>query len=372
MVGSNIKKLNFFKRRKFKRILKTNNELTILLRKDPTVDSLASTYALKKIAEYFQVKAKCYYTGVVQHKGMLNIMEPDIEHLPYVITDELAGSVALVDVLPSELPEGLAAMIGMPLMIISHSRVAIKDIKCEYKDIRADVETTSTIMVQYMKSLNVPMDSTVGTLLLFAIRDKTKTFLININRNGLEAYFFILKYMDHDLLLKLENPAVKSETFNDLAKAISNRFIKDTYLLTNTGYVKDPSTLSKVCKYMLDFEGISTALVFAVNSSDIYVYGISNDIEINLKKIFKKAFGHCGNIVGSSSYASVTMPLGLFAAIIKGNNNSDSKKLMMDSISQTISSRFFSTIEEGGDKMDTNGSKIDQKYSEPKLRPREH
>lgn len=348
-----MKKMGFFKRRKFKKILNSSKKgLTILLRPNPTVDSLASAYALIKIAEYFHINARCYFTGTAYHKGLLNIVGQNIELLPDVITDELSRTVALIDVVPRELPEDLNLIIGVPDLIISHSKVATKDIKCRYKDIRENIETTSTLMVQYMRRLKVPMDKTVATVLLFAIRDRTKTFLTNVNLNGLEAYHYVLGYIDNDLLLKLEKPAVKPETFSHLANAINNKHIKGAYLLTNTGYVKDASTLSKVVKYMLDLEGISTALVFAVNTYNIYVYANSNNIEINMNQIFKKAFGYCGNILGSSSYASITIPLGVFCAITKGDCSEDSKQLMLETITSSIYSRFLDTIEEGESKMD--------------------
>jgi len=348
-----VKKLGFFKSRKLKSVLKNSqNGLTILIRKDPTVDSLASAYGLTRIAEHFHTSSKCYYSGSVHHKGLLNIMGSDIEPLPDVITDELSGTLALVDVVPSELPEDVSVLIDIPAIIISHSSMATKDIKCNYKDIRANVETTSTIMVQYFRGLKVPIDSTIATMFLFAIRDRTRTFLTNLNKHGLDAYLFVLEHIDHDLLLKLENPAVKSETFNDLAKALNNREVKNTYLLTNTGYIKDPSTLPKVCKYMLDLEGISTALVYAVDTSNIYVYATSHNIEINLTQVFKKAFGHCGNIIGNSSYASITIPLGLFGVITKNSNNIKSKELMLDTIKNSISSRFSRTIKEGEGKLE--------------------
>jgi nanoRNase/pAp phosphatase (c-di-AMP/oligoRNAs hydrolase) len=85
-----VKKLGYLKRRKFKSILKNSNrELTILVRKDPTPDSLASALALKQIADYFHINSKCYYSGIVNNKALLNIMGADIEHLPDVITDEI-------------------------------------------------------------------------------------------------------------------------------------------------------------------------------------------------------------------------------------------------------------------------------------------
>lgn len=346
--GQIVKKLGFFKRRKFKNVL-TNpkRELTILIRKDPTPDSMASAMALKHIADYFHISSKCYYSGIIQNKALFNIMGSVIEHLPDIITDELSEKIALVDVVPRELPEGMASLIDNPTIIISHSKATTKDIKSRFKDIRADVETTSTIMIQYMKSLKVPLDSTLSTLFVFALRERTRTFLTNLNRQGLEAYLYILDQVDYDLLDKLENPPVKTETFNDLEKALTNRTIKDTYLITNTGYIKDPSTLPKVCRYMLDLEGISTSLVYAVNTSRIYAYATSKNIEVNLKQIFMKAFGNCGNVVGGASYAYTTIPLGVFGMITEGIDNIESKDLMLKTIGNSISTRFFKTIEEG-------------------------
>jgi len=97
---------------------------------------------------------------------------------------------------------------------------------------------------------------------------------------------------------------------------------------------------------MLDLEGITTALVVSVNTAKIHIYCETKNIGINVKGVLRKAFGEWGDVTGESGFASATMPLGLFG-IITGDT-SESKKNLLASVNDSISSRYFSTMESEG------------------------
>ena len=148
--------------------------------------------------------------------------------------------------------------------------------------------------------------------------------------------------------MKLEHPSIRSETFADLAKAIDNKVIKETHLVTTIGYTKDMSTLSKVCDYLLDLEGISTVLVFAIDKAKIGIYAKSKDIEVHMRNTLGKAFGIWGTVNGMPEYASIEIPLGVFDTVLSENINAAKyKELLFESIKSVISSRYFSVMETG-------------------------
>jgi len=118
--------------------------------------------------------------------------------------------------------------------------------------------------------------------------------------------------------------------------------IKGASLFTTVGYVKDPGTIPKVCKYMLDIEGISTSLVFAVNATKIYIFAESKNMEMNMKNILKKAFGDWGEVTGGTSNASISIPLGVFGIAA---DNEKAKQLLLKSIGDSISSKYFHVLE---------------------------
>ncbi|VVB95732.1 manganese-dependent inorganic pyrophosphatase [uncultured archaeon] len=329
------KTFNFWKQRAFKRHMSQQDKrLTIYTRNNPDSDALASSLALKRIAEHYNIDAGIYYTGTIQNKTLINILGDDAINTPSISPSQ--NPIAFVDILPTEIGEKI-----VPAIVLGHTLGNTEGIRCSYRDIRT-TETTSSILIEYLNKLGVAIDKQLATLLLFAIRDKTKTLITNITLPDLEAYWFIHKYVDMELLNSLEHPAVKLDTFEDLSRAIGNRVIKGASLFTTVGYVKDPGTIPKVCKYMLDIEGISTSLVFAVNATKIYIFAESKNMEMNMKNILKKAFGDWGEVIGGTSNASISIPLGVFSIAA---DNEKAKQLLLRSIGDSISSKYFHVLE---------------------------
>ncbi len=330
------KSFTYWKQRAFKKLMsQPNKRLTIYTRNNPDSDSLASSLALKRIAEHYNMDANIYYTGSIQNKTIANILGDDVSSTTAISQSQ--DAIAFVDLLPTELTDEKFN----PTIVIAHSHGNTEGIRCTYRDIRT-TETTSSIMIDYLRKLGVAIDKRLATLLLFAIRDKTMTLMTNFTLEDIEAYWFIHKYVDMKLLNSLEHPSVKLETFEDLSRAIDNKVIKGASLFTTVGYVKEPSTLPKVCKYMLDIEGVSTALVFAVDPAKIHIYAETENMELNMKNIFKKAFGEWGEVTGGPFHASISIPLGVFGIVA---DDEKSKQLLLESISDSISSRYFYVLE---------------------------
>ncbi len=327
---------SFWKQRVFKKILsQTSRKLAIYTRKNPDSDSLASSLALKKIAEHYNRDADIHYTGVIQSKTLINVLGDDVMNTPAITKSQ--NDIAFVDLLPTELTgEKLS-----PRIVIGHTLGNTEGIRCAYRDIRA-TETTSGIMIEYLVRLGVAIDRRLATLLFFAIRDKTNTLRTNFTLADIEAYWFIHKYVNMELLNSLEHPAVRLETFEDLSHAIGNKTINGTSLFTTVGYVKDPGTIPKVCKYMLDIEGVSTALVFAVDATKIHIYAETENMELNMKNILKKTFGEWGEVAGGPFHASTSIPLGVFGM---ATYDEKTKPLLLKSISDSISARYFYVLE---------------------------
>lgn len=326
----------FWKQRGFKKLLSIpNKRLTIYTKNNPDSDSLASSLALKRIAEHYNMDANIYYTGTIQNKTLINILGDDVINTPVISQSQ--NEIAFVDMLPTE----LAGEKFNPTIVIGHTLGDTEGIRCVYRDIRT-TETTSCIMIEYLKKLGVAIDKRLATLLFFAIRDKTKTLVTNFTLEDIEAYWFIHKYVDMELLNSLEHPAVRLETFEDLSHAIDNKIIKGAALFTSVGHVKDSGTIPKVCKYMLDIEGVSTALVFAVEATKIHIYAESKNMELNMKNILKKAFGDWGEVIGWPFQASTSIPLGVFGIAADDEN---AKQLLLKSISDSISARYFYVLE---------------------------
>ncbi|MDI6888473.1 MAG: hypothetical protein QMC78_02095 [Methanocellales archaeon] len=329
--------------RKLKKLVQSSEDkgLAIVICDDPMPDSLASALALKRIAEHFHIGAKIFYRGDIQNKTLLNLMEEDLSVLQS-IADLNDMKLAFVGAVPSQLKH----ITRPPSIVIARYEGDTRDIKAELKDIRSDVETTSSIMIEYLKRLKITVDKQLAAQLLYAIRDATRGLIVNLHEFDLKAYLEIFPSADIDLLMRLEHPSVKSETFADLAEAIKNKMLKDTHLVTSIGYTKDPSTLPKVCDYLLDLEGILTVLTFAIGKANIYVYAKSKNIEVHMRNMLEKVFGAWAEARGTPVYATLEIPLGVFETVLQGEKDvTKSKELLFESIKNVVSSKYFAVIE---------------------------
>lgn len=326
--------LDFWKRRAFKKLVSQQGEMLIIYtRNNPDSDSLASSLALKLITEHYNMDATVYYTGTIQNKTIMNILGDDVTKTSAISQSQ--KDIAFVDIFPTELTGVI------PTIVIGHTLGNTEKIRCKYQDIRT-TDTTSSIMIEYLKTFGVAIDKRLATLLLFAIREKTSTLVTKFTHEDIEAYWYVHRYIDLELLNSLEHPSAKFETFEDLSRAIANKIIKGASLFTNVGFVKDTTTIPKVCKYMLDIEGISTSLVFAVDATKIFVYAESKNKELNTKNILKKAFGEWGDVAGGTFQASISIPLGVFGIAADVET---AKPLLLKSISDSISSKYFYVLE---------------------------
>jgi nanoRNase/pAp phosphatase (c-di-AMP/oligoRNAs hydrolase) len=333
---------SFWKRYKLKKLLSQKKKLAIFIGRNPSPDDLASAFALKRIADHYHVDGKIVYTGIIHNKALANVIGSDAEDLTSESFDN--ATIALVNLLPTSSNGVMEEIGGRDVeIIIGHSTSSVRNIKCGFKDIRREVGNSTTIMTGYLKSMGIAIDKRLATLLFYALREATHMLVANVTEKDLQTYSFIHKYIDQNLLTRLEHPSVKSETFTDLALAIKNKVIKDAYLFTSIGYTKDATTLPRVCRYMLDLEGVSTALALVVNDTKVYLYAESKNLAINIKNVLSKIITK-GEISAEASYGTAIAPLGVFGAI----TDEESRKILIASIEDNVSSRYFEVLEEEG------------------------
>ena len=331
---------SLWKRFKLKKILGRKKRLAIITGRDPSPDDLASALILKRIADHHNVEAKILYTGNIHNRTLANIIGDDAERLSETF-DSKNAIFALINTFPGSSNNGhIKELVGDSVSIVlGHSTSSPNNIKCEFKDIRQDLNNTTSIMIGYLESMNIPIDRNLATILFYALREKTNMFVENVTKTDFKACSFIQKYVDTDLLTRFEKTPVKSETLTDLVRAIENRVLQDTHLFTSIGHVKDPSTLRNVCRYMLDLEGVTTALITAVNNTEVYLYAESRDPGINIKNLLSRIIKDC-EITAESKHGTAIASLGIFGAI----DDEERRKMLIRSVEEIISERYFAAL----------------------------
>lgn len=297
-------------------LLSEGSEINIVCHNNPDPDCLASALALGRIAAAAGIdEQSILYSGTISHhqnKAFVNLLDIDLQSFsPAMVRDRPAGSLlAFVDHavpgLNNEVPD------GTPVDIVIDHHPA-KTIDARFVDHRETIGAAATILTEYVRHLELEVDSVLATALMFAIRRETLDFLRGTTRAEYEAAGFLHEHVDVDLLHQLSTPSVSGATVDAIAKAIENRMTLGSVLLSHVGRTTERDAIPQAADYLATLEGVETAVVFGIVDEVIHISGRSPDPRIHIGDVLRTVFEDVGSAGGHHDMAAGEVPLGIFA-----------------------------------------------------------
>lgn len=318
--------------------------LCVFMHDNPDPDALASAIALVRIAEDRGNAATAYYFGEITHqsnRAFINLLD-----LPAVALDPGTDlppceAIALVDhALPGvndSLPPDLT-----PDLIFDHHTPS-GPVEGRYVDLRESVGATSSIMVEYLRQLEVDIDKDLATALLNGIRTDTKNFARKVSPVDFRAAGFLWELADHTALERIEQSSLSNETLATIGDAIDARTVRGPVLSTCVGRVGTRDALAQAADLLLQMEGVELLLVYGVKDDVIYASARARPTMggIDLAAIMREAFGAIGTAGGHEEMAGAQIPVGMLAAI-----EGEQEMRAIDVVREVIDGRFFETVED--------------------------
>jgi len=323
---------------------KGKGKLGIVVHDSPDSDAIASALALKQIARHVDVPADILYRGEIGHhvnRAFVNILGIEMRRIEREEKLKDYDKLALVDAtvpgannpLPPP-PEG-----NVDIIIDHHVANNNGKVYADFFDVRTDNGATSTIMTEYLQELSIPVDKVLATALLQGIRTDTGGFRRETHPADYSAAAFLHVKADKELLEQIETPPMSTEMLNVVGGAILHKKIKGSYLITNVGAVANRDAIPQAADYLLNLEGITTAIVIGLCEDMICVSGRSKDIRVNIGDAFVSAFGEMGSAGGHATMAAAQLSLGIFSGI-------KDKDTLMQLAEDAVTKRFLSVMRE--------------------------
>ncbi|MBI4008428.1 MAG: bifunctional oligoribonuclease/PAP phosphatase NrnA, partial [Planctomycetes bacterium] len=315
--------------------------IAIFLQDNPDPDAIASGMALKRIVEQYDIKAKIYYGGNIGHqqnKALVNLLNTELFQLrtPAEAMDMVrsAGKTALVEAsIPSK--NNILPVDVVPDIIFDHHQTDLDLVKGHFVDIRTKIGANSTILTGYIQQLGIPLDPPLATALIYGIKSDTNGFTRNTTTPDWEAVAFLSPAVDVNLLHQIETPPRSPETIDIIGRAIRNREIKGSYLVSFVEFINDRDALPQAADLLLQLEGVDTVLVFGISEDRIQLSARSRDPRVNLGIILQKTFGKSAG--GHATMAGGTIDLGILS-------DASDKKALLKVTSEAVKKKFFSSV----------------------------
>ncbi|WP_306058072.1 DHH family phosphoesterase [Natronococcus wangiae] len=316
-------------------LLSDTESLAIICHDNPDPDCLASALALERVAEYASVwDVTFFYGGEVTHpqnRVFVNLLDIELEQCTADAVAEF-DRIALVDCSIPGRNNSLPPETTVDIVIDHHPA---DEPPATFVDVREEYSSTTSIIVEYHRALDLPLDSELATALLFAIRRETLDFLQNVTEKEYVAALYLHPFVDLSLLREMNDPPLSEITVDAIAEAIRTRTVQSAYLVASVGRSPERDVLPQAADYLLNLEGVQTVLVFGISGDEIHVSARSTDSRVNLGTLLEKVFGDVGSAGGHDDRAAAQIPLGLFADASREGDD------LINIAARIIERRFF-------------------------------
>ena len=293
----------------YQRYFADADRVLILLHNDPDPDALASGLALRNLLRRTKTTAIIgAMQGVTRPENlrMANMLDIQVEQ----ITPTSFGGfdrIATVDVQPHY----FGGLLDRADLVIDH-HPEHPGYSAVFKDIRADYGSTSTILTEHLRAVDVNISERTATAMLYAIKSDTLFFNRSTNRVDLEAFSYLYPLADAALIRKMEGAEITSERLEYVMKAHVGGILSDQVFCAFLGVMPREDFIPYVADFFLQLEDVKWTVIAGIVNDTLVVSVRNLGYSKNAGEFVRRFFADIGSAGGHRAMAKAVVPLQAF------------------------------------------------------------
>ncbi|HEV3140191.1 MAG TPA: hypothetical protein VGY57_06735, partial [Vicinamibacterales bacterium] len=181
-----------------------------------------------------------------------------------------------------------------------------------FKDIRPDYGSTSTILTEHLRAVDVNISERTATAMLYAIKSDTLFFNRSTNRVDLEAFSYLYPLADAALIRKMEGAEITLERLDYVLKAYRGGALADQVFCAFLGPSPREDFIPYVADFFLQVEDVKWTLVAGI-VNDVLVVSVRNlGYTKNAGEFVRRFFSDIGSAGGHRAMAKAVVPMQAF------------------------------------------------------------
>lgn len=277
---------------RLRRLFANYDSIAVVMHPDPDPDAMGSAVGLAHLAATVDTDADLYYSGEIrrhENRAFRTVLDLDFERVE--AARELHGEpVVLVDHNEPRGFEGASAI--KPVAVIDHHPG--DGVGEEFTDVRPEYGACASIVAEYLRSAGVTppgedgadgeftLLTEVASALLYGIQTDTTYLSRGCTDADFECCSFLYPAIDGDVLDRIANPPVDSETLDVQARAIRGRLVRMPFVVSDVGEVSNVDTIAQAAEELLRLEGVTAVAVFGEKDGVYHVSGRSRDDRVHM------------------------------------------------------------------------------------------
>lgn len=292
----------------YQRYFSDADRILILLHNDPDPDAIASGLALRNVLRRTKTTTILgAMQGVTRPENlrMLNLLDIQVEPVTAASLAEYSR-IAMVDVQPHYFP----GIDRVDLVIDHHPEQP--GYTAVFKDIRPDYGSTSTILTEHLRAVDVNISERTATAMLYAIKSDTLFFNRQANRVDLDAFSYLYPLANPALIRKMEGAEITFERLEFVEKAYRSARLQDQVFCAFLGAAPRDDFIPYVADFFLQLENVQWAIIAGI-VGEMMVISVRNlGYSRNAGDFVRRYFADLGSAGGHRSMAKAIVPLTAF------------------------------------------------------------
>jgi nanoRNase/pAp phosphatase (c-di-AMP/oligoRNAs hydrolase) len=293
----------------YQRYFSDADRVLILLHNDPDPDALASGLALRNLLHRTKATAIIgALHGVTRPENlrMINLLDLYVEPItPAALAD--FDRVAMVDVQPHYFGD----LVTRADLVIDHHPEQ-PGYSAVYKDIRPEYGSTSTILTEHLRAVDVNISERTATAMLYAIKSDTLFFNRQTNRVDIEAFSYLYPLADAALIRKMEGAEITLERLEYVLRAFQLGSIVDEVFCAFIGSTPREDLVPYVADFFLELQEVKWTAVAGVLGDSLVLSVRNLGYSKNAGEFVRRCFGEIGSAGGHRSMAKAVVPTSQF------------------------------------------------------------
>lgn len=317
-------------------LFKKSQSVLIVMQDNPDPDSVAAALGLRKIANS-QSEAQCTLTyggaiGRAENKALVRYLSVNIRPF-HEINLARFDLICMVDTQPgtgnNSLPEDF-----QPDIVIDHHPIQSATKQCIFTDIRRNYGSASTIVCEYLKQLEISIDTQLATAMLYGIRSDTQDLGREAIKSDIDAIYFLFPLANKRMLSQIQRGSFDREYFQLLATALKNaRVYQNSVIITGLGQVNNPDMIGEVADLLLRDDNATCSICYGLSGQKILISIRATDEKMEADRMIQSIVSKNGTGGGHKTYAGGQIPL------------TDLTKSESAELEQQIYAKFLKTLD---------------------------
>ena len=293
----------------YQRYFTDADRVLILLHNDPDPDALASGLALRNLLRRTKTTAIIgAVQGVTRPENLRMANMLDI-HVEQITPGSFEGfdRIATVDVQPHY----FGGLLDRADLVIDHHPEQ-PGYSAVFKDIRADYGSTSTILTEHLRAVDVNISERTATAMLYAIKSDTLFFARHTNRVDLDAFTFLYPLADAALIRKMEGAEITLERLEYVTRASRTGILRDQVFTAFIGDAPREDFIPYTADFFLQLEDVKWTIVAGIVGQALIVSVRNLGYSRNAGEFVKRWFAELGSAGGHRAMAKAVVPVERF------------------------------------------------------------